>query len=104
MRKGRPRGEKAGPSGLSVPRNLEQPTRVPLDASKRRAYAAAGGSVREAEEAGPGSAACREPPEKVLRRLEGLWVGGSALSGGRRYSQGYQDGCWGLIMEALPFG
>ncbi|XP_070797475.1 microtubule-associated serine/threonine-protein kinase 2 isoform X4 [Pituophis catenifer annectens] len=64
MRKGRPRGEKAGPSGLSVPRNLEQPTRVPLDASKRRAYAAAGGSVREAEEAGPGSAACREPPEK----------------------------------------
>ncbi|XP_034270876.1 microtubule-associated serine/threonine-protein kinase 2 isoform X7 [Pantherophis guttatus] len=64
MRKGRPRGEKAGPSGLSVPRTLEQPTRVPLDASKRRAYAAAGGSVREAEEAGPGSAACREPPEK----------------------------------------
>ncbi|KAM6457381.1 microtubule-associated serine/threonine-protein kinase 2 isoform 6-T6 [Liasis olivaceus] len=63
MRKGRSRGEKAGPSGLSVPRSLEQPTRVPLDASKRRAYAAAG-SVREAEEAGPGSAACREPPEK----------------------------------------
>ncbi|XP_032073607.1 microtubule-associated serine/threonine-protein kinase 2 isoform X2 [Thamnophis elegans] len=65
MKKGRPRGEKAGPSGLSVPRNLEQPTRVPLDASKRRAYAAAaGGSAREAEEAGPGSAACRDPPEK----------------------------------------
>ncbi|XP_026521574.1 microtubule-associated serine/threonine-protein kinase 2 isoform X3 [Notechis scutatus] len=65
MRKGRPRGEKAGPSGLSIPRNLEQPTRVPLDASKRRAYAAAAaGSVREAEEAGLGSAVCREPPEK----------------------------------------
>ncbi|XP_070601895.1 microtubule-associated serine/threonine-protein kinase 2 isoform X2 [Erythrolamprus reginae] len=64
MRKGRPRGEKAGPSGLSVPRNLEQPARVSLDASKRRAYAATAGGVREAEEAGPGSAACREPPEK----------------------------------------
>ncbi|XP_026562808.1 microtubule-associated serine/threonine-protein kinase 2 isoform X4 [Pseudonaja textilis] len=65
MRKGRPRGEKAGPSGLSIPRNLEQPTRVPLDASKRRAYAAAAaGSVREAEEAGLGSAVGREPPEK----------------------------------------
>ncbi|XP_039175674.1 microtubule-associated serine/threonine-protein kinase 2 isoform X7 [Crotalus tigris] len=63
MRKGRPRGEKTGPSGLSIPRNLEQPARVPLDASKRRAYAAAG-NVREAEEAGPGSTACREPPEK----------------------------------------
>ncbi|KAM3841212.1 microtubule-associated serine/threonine-protein kinase 2 isoform 2-T2 [Vipera latastei] len=63
MRKGRPRGEKAGPSGLSIPRNPEQPARLPLDASKRRAYAAAG-SVKEAEEAGPGSAACREPPEK----------------------------------------
>uniref|UniRef100_A0A8C6X7V1 non-specific serine/threonine protein kinase n=1 Tax=Naja naja TaxID=35670 RepID=A0A8C6X7V1_NAJNA len=64
MRKGRPRGEKAGRSGLSIPRNLEQPTRVPLDASKRRAYAAAAGSVRETEEAGLGSAVCREPPEK----------------------------------------
>uniref|UniRef100_A0A2D4EZD8 non-specific serine/threonine protein kinase n=1 Tax=Micrurus corallinus TaxID=54390 RepID=A0A2D4EZD8_MICCO len=64
MRKGRPRGEKAGPSGLPIPRNLEQPTRVPLDASKRRAYAAAAGSVREAEEAGLGSTVCREPPEK----------------------------------------
>ncbi|XP_062995672.1 microtubule-associated serine/threonine-protein kinase 2 isoform X3 [Elgaria multicarinata webbii] len=63
MRKGRSRGDKAGPSALPAPRRLEQPARVSIDASERRAsYAVA--SRKEAEEASGGSAACREPPEK----------------------------------------
>ncbi|XP_061488832.1 microtubule-associated serine/threonine-protein kinase 2 isoform X2 [Rhineura floridana] len=65
MRKGRSRGDKAGPSALQVPRRLEQPARAPVDASERRAASAAG-SRKEMEGAGPGSAACREQPEKNI--------------------------------------
>ncbi|XP_054835835.1 microtubule-associated serine/threonine-protein kinase 2 [Eublepharis macularius] len=62
MRKGRSRGDKAGPSALQAPRRLEQPARAPMDATERRTSPAAGG--RRDTEAGHGSAACREPPEK----------------------------------------
>ncbi|XP_060629406.2 microtubule-associated serine/threonine-protein kinase 2 isoform X1 [Anolis sagrei] len=54
MRKGRSRGEKAGPSALPAPRRLEQPSRVSLDASDRRSAV----GRKEADEAG------REPHEK----------------------------------------
>ncbi|XP_066482792.1 microtubule-associated serine/threonine-protein kinase 2 isoform X2 [Tiliqua scincoides] len=57
MRKSRSRGDKAA---LPTPRRLEPPCRASLDASvERRA-----GGGKEAEEAGRGGAACREPPEK----------------------------------------
>ncbi|XP_042317662.1 microtubule-associated serine/threonine-protein kinase 2 isoform X2 [Sceloporus undulatus] len=49
MRKGRSRGEKAGPSALPAPRRMEQHPRLSMDAGE-------GGRG--------GSAACREPPEK----------------------------------------
>nr|XP_060629409.1 microtubule-associated serine/threonine-protein kinase 2 isoform X4 [Anolis sagrei ordinatus] len=54
MKKGRSRGEKAGPSALPAPRRLEQPSRVSLDASDRRSAV----GRKEADEAG------REPHEK----------------------------------------
>nr|XP_016849010.1 PREDICTED: microtubule-associated serine/threonine-protein kinase 2 isoform X2 [Anolis carolinensis] len=52
MRKGRSRGEKVGPSALPAPRRLEQPSRVSLDALKRRSAASVPAETS------------REPPEK----------------------------------------
>ncbi|KAL8178764.1 UNVERIFIED_CONTAM: Microtubule-associated serine/threonine-protein kinase 2 [Gekko kuhli] len=63
MRKGRSRGDKAGPSALQAPRRLEQPPRAPMDVSERRACPATGGR-QDTDEAGRGSAAFRESPEK----------------------------------------
>ncbi|KAJ7332788.1 hypothetical protein JRQ81_014968, partial [Phrynocephalus forsythii] len=68
MRKGRSRGEKAGPSALPTPRRLEQAARLPTDPSERRSASSssAASGRKEAEEAGRGSAACREPPDKDI--------------------------------------
>ncbi|XP_044297525.1 microtubule-associated serine/threonine-protein kinase 2 isoform X4 [Varanus komodoensis] len=63
MRKGRSRGDKAGPSALPAARRLEQSARAPVDPSERRVSSAAA-NWKTAEEAGRSGAACREPPEK----------------------------------------
>ncbi|XP_060087727.1 microtubule-associated serine/threonine-protein kinase 2 isoform X3 [Heteronotia binoei] len=54
MRKGRSRGDKAGPSTLQAPRRLEQVPRAPP----------AAGARKDTEEAVRGSVVCRDSPEK----------------------------------------
>ncbi|XP_028589444.2 microtubule-associated serine/threonine-protein kinase 2 isoform X4 [Podarcis muralis] len=92
MRKGRSRGDKAGPSALQVPRRMEQPVRGPVDAA---------GPRKEAEEAGRAGAACREPPEKNLaaepislrcRKLSNPDIAGSAGKS-KIHRQLSQDDC-----------
>nr|XP_028589444.1 microtubule-associated serine/threonine-protein kinase 2 isoform X4 [Podarcis muralis] len=92
MRKGRSRGDKAGPSALQVPRRMEQPVRSPVDAA---------GPRKEAEEAGRAGAACREPPEKNLaaepislrcRKLSNPDIAGSAGKS-KIHRQLSQDDC-----------
>ncbi|XP_053248537.1 microtubule-associated serine/threonine-protein kinase 2 isoform X3 [Podarcis raffonei] len=92
MRKGRSRGDKAGPSALQVPRRMEQPVRGPVDAA---------GPRKEAEEAGRAGTACREPPEKNLaaepislrcRKLSNPDIAGSAGKS-KIHRQLSQDDC-----------
>ncbi|CAI5777265.1 microtubule-associated serine serine/threonine-protein kinase 2 isoform X4 [Podarcis lilfordi] len=92
MRKGRSRGDKAGPSALQVPRRMEQPVRGPVDAA---------GPRKEAEEAARAGAACREPPEKNLaaepislrcRKLSNPDIAGSAGKS-KIHRQLSQDDC-----------
>uniref|UniRef100_A0A8D0DXZ5 non-specific serine/threonine protein kinase n=1 Tax=Salvator merianae TaxID=96440 RepID=A0A8D0DXZ5_SALMN len=64
MKKGRSRGDKAGPSPLPAPRRLEQTARIPLDAAERRASPSVLGSRQQTEDIGRGSAACREQSDK----------------------------------------
>lgn len=77
MRKGRSRGDIGAFSALPASRGQEQPSRTPMD--ERRASPATGGR-KETDGAARGSAACREPPEKVLLLQGGIWLGWGSLA------------------------
>nr|XP_020639015.1 microtubule-associated serine/threonine-protein kinase 2 isoform X2 [Pogona vitticeps] len=66
MKKGRSRGDKAGPSALPTPRRMEQTARIPIETSERKSASSVASCGKETEEAGGGSAAYRETPEKDI--------------------------------------